>query len=183
MQQWGVGRLNVFEISHWFSPVYNIHLITFTECVSLLSWTNQNIPRHFIYNVFIFKLKIAPTTSLSIQRTMRRFVIGFQVNSNCISSAILFEKSCQKEKQCRSRHVVVLFEGCCFSARADLFTRKKKKLSPLSLYRGSHKPQVGLDYNRKRNKNRTAQQCVVVFVGRNEKKGMTIKTVDVSSCL
>ena len=83
------------------------------------------LPRHFIYNVFIFKLKIAPTTSLSIQRT-RRFVIWFQVNSNCISSAILFEKSCQKEKQCRSRHVVVLFEGCCFSARADLFTRKKQ---------------------------------------------------------
>ena len=124
MQQWGVGRLNVFEISHWFSPVYNIHLITFTECVSLLSWTNQDIPRHFIYNVFIFKLKIAPTPPLYTANEAI-CVIWLQVNSNCIQVQYCLEIVSERKAMSKPACCGFILKVAVF-LRERIYLREKK---------------------------------------------------------
>lgn len=94
------------------------------------------LPHHFIYNVFIFKLKIAPTTSsLSIQRTMRRFVIGFQVNSNCISSEILFRNRVRKKSNVEAGMLWFYLKVVVFLRERIYLREKNKTLSAFTIQR------------------------------------------------
>jgi hypothetical protein len=85
------------------------------------------LPRHFIYNVFIFKLKIAPTTSLSIQRT-RRFVIWFQVNSNCIQVQYCLRNRVRKKSNVEAGMLWFYLKVVVF-LRERIYLREKKKNS------------------------------------------------------